>query len=57
MTYALHAIIGLLPEWPSAMRLFAVTGWRMKSGDVALPRISSRWLLEFEITSSKRLDE
>lgn len=69
MTHALHAIVDLIPAWPSATRLFTAAGratgnalrgaqpWQVHSGRVDLPRVSSQWLRELEITSTKRQDE
>lgn len=64
MTHVLHAIAGLMPPWP-AVQLFAAAGratehalarvrfWRIRSGGVSVSRVSSHWLREHEITSSK----
>jgi hypothetical protein len=52
--HLLHALAALIPPWPPAARMLSVKGWRFRSGDVALPSVSSQWLREFDIVSSKR---
>jgi len=54
MSYALHAIVGWLHIWPLAPGLSALRDGRSTMRRVVLPRVSARWLLEFEIASSKR---
>jgi hypothetical protein len=51
---ALYAIVGWLHIWPLAPGLSALREGRIRMRRVALPRVSSRWLLEFEIASGKR---
>lgn len=69
MTHALHAIVDLIPAWPSAAQLFTAARratenalararhWRIHSGRVSVSHVSSHWLLEHEIISSKHQDE
>jgi hypothetical protein len=54
MSYALHAIVGWLHTWPLAPGLSALRARRIRMRRVDVPRVSSRWLLEFEIASGKR---
>jgi hypothetical protein len=54
MSYALHAIVGLLHIWPLAPGLSALRDGRIRRRRMVLPRVSSRWLLEYEIASGKR---
>jgi hypothetical protein len=56
MTPVLH-IVRLIPAWRSVMWRLAVVGRQLTFHGVSLPRLSSRWLLEFEIASSRHLDE
>jgi hypothetical protein len=54
MSYALHAIVGLLQIWPLAPGLSGLRDGRIRMRRVVRPRVSSRWLLEYEIASGKR---
>jgi hypothetical protein len=54
MSYALHAIVGWLHTWPLAPGLSALRDRRIRKRRVVLPRVSARWLLEFEVASGKR---
>jgi len=54
MSNAFHAIVGLLHIWPFAPGVSALRDGRRKRRRVVLPRVSARWLLEFEIASGKR---
>jgi hypothetical protein len=53
MSYALHAIVGLLHIWPLAPGLSALRDGRSQMRRVVVPGVSSGWLLEFEIASGK----
>jgi hypothetical protein len=53
MSFALSAIVGLLHAWPLAPGLSALRDGRIKMRRVVLPRVSSRWLREFEIARGK----
>jgi hypothetical protein len=57
MSHALHAIVGLLHVWPLASGLSALRDGHTRIRRVVLPRVSSRWLREFEIASGKRASD
>jgi len=56
MTQVLH-ILYLIPRWPIAIWMLGATRRRLKADSVSLPRVSARWLLEFEVASGKHQDE
>jgi hypothetical protein len=53
MTPVLH-IVNRIPARPSVVWMLALVKRQLKFHGVSLPRLSARWLLEFEIASSKQ---
>jgi hypothetical protein len=56
MTPVLH-IVNRIPAQPSVVWMLALVKRQLKFRGVFLPRLSARWLLEFEIASSKHGNE